>query len=195
MTAPVTPPAPAAPPAPPAPSVDPAPPATPPAPAAPAAPATPPAPAANEPTLEQLTAQLAAAQAQLAEAAPILEAHTATQEQNKTEVQKALDRADAAEKREAALALKYVAASHGIAEENIDLLGTGTLEEIQARAARIAALVPAPTEPPTPVDPAPLGAPPSQRPVEALKPGASPAPPVAPDDSYPASWLPPVRSN
>lgn len=198
MTAPVTPPVeptpPTPPPAPAAPAA-PAPPAVPPAvagPAAPAAPATPPAPAANEPTLEELTAQLAAAQAQLAEAAPILEAHTATEEQNKSEVQKAIDRAAAAEKREAALTVKLVAAQHGISEENIDLLGTGTLEELTARAARIAALAPAPAAVETP--PAP-GAPPSQRPIEALKPGASPAPPVVPDDSYPASWLPPVRTN
>lgn len=196
MTAPVTPPEPTPPPAPAVPAAPavPEPTAVPPAlagPAAPAAPATPPAPAANEPTLEELTAQLAAAQAKLAEAAPILEAHTATEEQNKSEVQKALDRAAAAEKREADLTVKLVAANHGIAEENIDLLGTGSLEELTARAARIAALAPAPAAetPPAP------GAPPSQRPVEALKPGASPAPPTAPDDSYPASWLPPVRAN
>lgn len=202
MTAPVTPPAEVTPPAPatPAPAAPAAPTApasaeVPPAlagPAAPAAPAAPPAPAANAPTVEELTAQLAAAQAQLAEAAPILEAHTATEEQNKSEVQKALDRAAAAEKRESDLTVKLVAAQHGISEENIDLLGTGTLEQLTARAARLAALTPAPAAPETP--PAPAG-PPSQRPVEALKPGASPTPPVVPDDSYPASWLPPVRAN
>lgn len=197
MTAPVTPPTaettPPTPPPAPAASATPAPPAVPPALAGPAAPATPPAPAATEPTREELAAQLAAAQAQLADAAPILEAHTATQEQNKTEVQKALDRATAAENREAALTVKLVAAQHGISEENIDLLGTGTHEELQARAARLAALAPAPTPPAGAVGTPP--APPSQRPVEALKPGASPAAPVVPDDSYPASWLPPVRAN
>ncbi|MBT2273884.1 hypothetical protein, partial [Rhodococcus qingshengii] len=70
----------------------------------------------------------------LAEAAPILEAHTATEEQNKSEVQKALDRAAAVEKRESDLTVKLVAAQHGISEENIDLLGTGTLEQLTARA-------------------------------------------------------------
>ena len=44
--------------------------------------------------------------------------------------------------------------------------------------AQAAASVAAPTPPPT------------DRPVEGLRPGASPEPPAAPDDTYPAAWAP-----
>lgn len=72
------------------------------------------------------------------------------------------------------------AAKHGVLEEDYDLLGSGTPEELDARAARIVARYPSSAPPP----------PPSDRPVEALRPGASPTPPPPADTSYPAAWKP-----
>lgn len=65
-------------------------------------------------------------------------------EAQKTEAQKAADRATAAEKRatEAAaeLARMTAAVKHGLTEDDLDLLGThGTPEEIEARAEKLAA--------------------------------------------------------
>ncbi|MBW0275004.1 hypothetical protein ATM97_27775 [Nocardia sp. MH4] len=116
---------------------------------------------------------------------PKATAHDEAVEAQKSEVQRALDRATAAEQtaaqREQELNLLRAAAKHGIPEEDHDLLGSGTPEELEARAARIAAMrqTSAPTPPP-----------PSDRPVEGLRPGASPTPPVPVDTSYPAAWRP-----
>ncbi|MFC9892119.1 hypothetical protein ACFVMC_00355 [Nocardia sp. NPDC127579] len=119
------------------------------------------------------------------EAEPIVEAHNAAQEAAKTEVQRATERADAAEKaaaeRQDELNVLRAAAKHGIPEEDYDLLGSGTPEELDARAARLAARYPSSAAPPPP---------PSDRPVEGLRPGASPTPPAQPDNSYPESWRP-----
>lgn len=115
------------------------------------------------------------------DAEPILKAHQDAEDAAKTETQKATERAEAAERRivelESAAVLAEVAAASGIAADNYDLLGFGTREELEARAQRIAA----------------LGAsarPPTDRPVESLKPGASPESPAPADDSYPAAWRP-----
>lgn len=63
------------------------------------------------------------------------------------------------------------AATHGIPAEHFDLLGTGSADEIKARAEKLGALLAAQaaanSTPPAP------GAPPS-RPVEQLRPGATP---------------------
>lgn len=125
----------------------------------------------------------------------------AFQESQKTEQQKIADRAAQAEReRDEARTdgLRYkAAAKHGITEdEDLDLLGSGDEETIEKRAARIGefsalrkeneslrAQLEAATGKPVPSN---------GRPVEALKPGATPVPPTTPsDDSYPASWLPP----
>ncbi|MBM7280358.1 hypothetical protein JTZ10_21675 [Gordonia rubripertincta] len=72
-------------------------------------------------------------------------------------------------------------ARYNLTEEDLEFIGAGSFEERSARAEKFAARIqqsapPAETRPP------------SERPVESLKPGASPsAPPVA-DHSYPASW-------
>ena len=121
----------------------------------------------------------------LRDAEPILQAHAEAEEAAKTEVQRANERAAEAERiaaeRESQLNVLRAAAKHGIPEEDYDLLGSGTPEELDARAARLAARYPSSTAP-TP--------PPSDRPVEGLRPGASPTPPAQPDDSYPESWRP-----
>lgn len=121
----------------------------------------------------------------LRDAEPILKAHAEAEEAAKTELQRATERAAAAEKaaaeREAQLNVLRAAAKHGIPEEDHDLLGSGTPEELDARAARLAARYASSTA---------LTPPPSDRPVEGLRPGASPTPPAQPDISYPAAWKP-----
>lgn len=117
------------------------------------------------------------------EAEPIVKAHTEAQEAAKTEVQRATERADALEREKAELQVGYtrleVAAQYNISPDNIDLIGSGSREEMEGRASRLAQLsaVQSPTQ-----------RPPSDRPVEGLRPGASPEPPAPEDNSYPASW-------
>ncbi|MGV9818415.1 hypothetical protein [Nocardia xishanensis] len=115
------------------------------------------------------------------EAEPIVQAHNDAQEAAKTEVQRATERAAAVEQENANLVTELIAAKYGVPEEDYDFLGSGTREEKEAKGARYAAcFASAPT--PTP--------PPSDRPVEGLRPGASPTPPAQPDDAYPESWRP-----
>jgi hypothetical protein len=98
-----------------------------------------------------------------------------------TEVTELRERADNLTAAVEHLTLEAVAKTHGIGEEYYDLLGSGTREELESRAARLAALHGS-------AAPAETKAPPSNRPVESLRPGASPQPPQAEDNSYPAMW-------
>ncbi|WP_280455651.1 hypothetical protein [Nocardia brasiliensis] len=160
----------------------------------PAPPAATPAPAAlkTDWTPEEATRVISELRAENSDwrrkyqaAEPIVKEYEAAQEAAKTEAQRERERADAAEKlaadREAEANLLRAASKHKIPEEDWDLLGSGTPEELDARAAKLAsryAATPAPTPPP------------SDRPVEGLRPGASPTPPAQPDNSYPESWRP-----
>lgn len=122
----------------------------------------------------------------VAELQPKADQFTRLEEASKTELQR-LQEAQAATAREAeqakAEAARWqAAATHGIGAEYFDLLGTGTAEELQARAEKLAGLVKAQqaavaaaAQPPAP------GAPPS-RPVEQLRPGATPGQAVDEDD-------------
>lgn len=89
------------------------------------------------------------------------------QDRDKTEVQRAADRAAELERINAEAASEVarlrVALRYQIAEEDMDLLGAGTEEQIEARAKRVAELRGAqtPTVPP-------------RTPVESLRPGATP---------------------
>lgn len=98
----------------------------------------------------------------------------------KTEIQKATERAQNFEQKladmQATNARLLAAASHNIPPELIDLLGSGTDEEINARAEVLAERL----KPATPV-PAP------QRPVESLTPGAAPA--SSTGDTTPDQWI------
>lgn len=67
-----------------------------------------------------------------------------------------------------------------IPDEYIEFIGSGTFEEKEARAAKVGQMV-------QPKDPQEQR-PPSERPVESLKPGASPSNPPVEDHSYPATW-------
>lgn len=95
------------------------------------------------------------------------------EEASKTEAQRLTERAEAAQRdleQARAEAVRYrLAAQHGInAEEDLDLLGTGTEEQLTARAERIAAknaaALAAQLQPPAP-----------RRSGEALRPGATPS--------------------
>ncbi|MGW6741640.1 hypothetical protein ACWGDX_13090 [Streptomyces sp. NPDC055025] len=98
----------------------------------------------------------------------------------KTEIQKATERAQTYEQKladmQATNARLLAAASHNIPPELIDLLGTGTDEEINARAEVLAERL-------KPAEPAPA----QQRPVESLTPGAAPASSTA--DTTPDQWI------
>ncbi|MFR9767061.1 hypothetical protein [Nocardia sp. SC052] len=115
------------------------------------------------------------------QAEPIVKAHEQAQEAAKSEVQRVTDQLDTAQKTIAELTREAVAAKYGVPAEDYDFLGSGTREEMEAKGERYRARfgsAPAPTPPP------------SDRPVEGLRPGASPTPPAPPDTSYPADWRP-----
>lgn len=109
------------------------------------------------------------------------------EDRDKTELQKAAEAQAEADKKAAdamsELARMRVAIRHGITEDDMDLLGSGSDEEIERRAQRLAALKAAS---------APADLPPVKRPNERLRPGATPAESVPEEDphAYPADWIP-----
>lgn len=108
------------------------------------------------------------------------------EEAQKSEAQKIQERADKAEQRaqaiEAELIRERIARRHKIDDDDLDLLGTGTEEQLEARAKKIAALKAAAAE-------REATAPPSDKPVEKLRPGATPSDvDIRGKDAYPSSW-------
>lgn len=103
------------------------------------------------------------------------------EDRDKTELQKAIERAEAAEKgasgMRSANARLMAAATHNIPPDLIDFLGSGTDEEINARAEALAERLKAATPPAPPA---------SQRPVESLTPGAAPSSAATAD---PDAWI------
>lgn len=103
------------------------------------------------------------------------------EETQKSEIQKATDRAQTFEQQladeRAQNARLLAAATHNIPPELIELLGSGTAEQIGARAEVLAERLKAATPPAPPA---------SQRPVESLTPGAAP-PSAAPADAD--AWI------
>lgn len=123
-------------------------------------------------TTEQLEAELAKVRREAAgyrtklrEAEPLVKAAQEAEEAY-LDLQQSNDRLD--------LAVQY-----SIPRDEIDLIGSGSREEMEARAARLGPLFAASEKNP---------APPSNRPVEGLRPGASPESPKPADNSYPAAW-------
>lgn len=118
------------------------------------------------------------------EAEPIIAEHQAREEANKTELQKAQEALAKRDQDFTDLQTRNnrleLANIHHIPADDIDLIGSGTREEMEARAARLGALYTASAARPTP--------PPTDRPVEGLRPGATPEPPKPVDNSYPANW-------
>ena len=97
---------------------------------------------------------------------------------------------DQYEQAQAALNRYQAASKYGISDpQSIALLGSGSPEDMERNAAHIAALV-SQQAAAAPVASQPVTPPPSNRPVEGLRPGASPEPPPASDDAYPAGWTP-----
>ena len=122
----------------------------------------------------------------LREVEPLAKAAQEAEEANKTEIQKAVDRAAKAEKAAAELQEGYtrmeLAVSYKINDpKQVELIGSGSREEMDARAATVAALNKAAEK---------ASPPPTDRPVEGLRPGATPEPPKPADDSYPSGWAP-----
>jgi len=166
--------------------------------ATPQAPVTPVEPEATEKlTAEQLRSALDAARkdaakyrTKYAEAKPIVEAHEAAEEANKTELQRAQDQlkaiADERDALERQVIVSDLARTHNLTSEDINFLGSGTREELEARAQHLGELR-------ANITPAETKAPPTDRPVESLRPGASPQPQQVEDNSYPAAWRPATR--
>jgi len=164
----------------------------------PQAPVTPVEPeAAEKLTAEQLRSALDAARKDAAkyrtkyqEAKPIVEAHEAAEEANKTELQRAQDQlktiADERDALERQVIVSDLARTHNLTSEDINFLGSGTREELEAKAAYLGQLR-------ANITPAETKAPPTDRPVESLRPGASPQPQQVEDNSYPAAWRPATR--
>lgn len=130
-------------------------------------------------------------QRQLGEYNALVEASQTDAERREKAERAASERAAKAEDRANVL---EVALEHGISSDDFDLLGSGSIEQIRARAQKIAAKNEAAKQASleaavqTPTAPAP------RRPTEQLRPGASPAPdPLQDDSSYPAEWLSPSQ--
>lgn len=123
--------------------------------------------------------------AKLRELEPLAKKAQEADEAAKSKEQKAEERALAAEKREQETLERYtrmeVAVQYGIPPDDIDFIGSGTREEMDSRAQRIAAKNAAASK---------AQPPPTDRPVEGLRPGATPEPPKPADDSYPTEWQP-----
>lgn len=120
---------------------------------------------------------------QVAELKPKADQFSALEESIKSETQRFAEAAEAA-KRDAenarAEAIRYkAAATHGISADHFDLLGSGTEEEIVARAEKLAGLLAAQAAAATPAAPPA----PQRRPVEQLRPGATPTEAVSEDDA------------
>lgn len=152
-------------------------------PAKPEEPKGPRSPEDYEAEIQRLRRESAGYRTKLREAEPIVKAHQEREEANKTELQKAQEALAAREREFADLQLSNtrleLAAIHNIPPDDIHLIGSGSREEMEANAARLGALFSAAPK-----------APPSDRPVEGLRPGAAPEPPKPEDDSYPESWKP-----
>lgn len=108
------------------------------------------------------------------------------EDSQKSEAEKVLARAEKAEQRAQAvendLVRERIARRHKIDEDDMDLLGAGTEEQIEARAKKIAAKNAAAAG-------AAATVPPSDKPVEKLRPGATSSDKdITPPDAYPSSW-------
>lgn len=109
----------------------------------------------------------------------------ADEESQKTESQKIQESATKAEQRalaaETSLLRERVARRHKLDDDDMDLLGSGNEDEIEARAKRIAALKAAAEKP--------VAVPPSEKPVEKLRPGATSTDrDISSPDAFPAHW-------
>ncbi|MET0996418.1 MAG: hypothetical protein ABWY20_21170 [Mycobacterium sp.] len=138
-----------------------------------------------EAELAKVRREAAANRVRVRELEPIAKRAQEAEEAEKSEVQKANERAQAAEKAyedERVLNTRLnLAVQYHIDPEDIDFIGSGTPEEMEDRAKRFAVKTAAAAK---------ANPPPTNQPIEGLRPGASPEPAAEPDDSYPESWKP-----
>lgn len=126
---------------------------------------------------------------QLREVEPLAKKAQELEEAQKTEAQRLAERQVAVEReRDEARAegLRYkAAATHGIGQDYFDLLGSGDEETIAARAERVGGLIRENTQMKAELEALRAGkpAPSTGRPVEALKPGATPTNSESADDA------------
>ncbi|MDG3012464.1 hypothetical protein G4X40_20195 [Rhodococcus sp. D2-41] len=124
---------------------------------------------------------------QVRELEPLAQAARAAEDANKTELQRAIERAEAAESQlstaERTAQTAQLAAKYAIPESHFRYLVGDTAEEREEAAVGIAQMLQA-------AQVSAPAAPPSDRPIEHLRPGASPQSPEAPSEEYPASWMP-----
>lgn len=125
----------------------------------------------------------------LAELQPLAELGKAAEDARKTDMQRLEEARAAAETERDSLRVQVArmtaAARHGLSADLADLLGTGTAEDIDARAALLASKLVAATQPDPPAQP-PTGNG-TSRPVEALRPAGQPG--TDSDRGDPNSWL------
>jgi hypothetical protein len=127
----------------------------------------------------------------LKEAEPLVQQAREAEEANKTELQRAQERAQQLETDLATATLSAerngLAARYSIPEEHFRYIVGNTAEEREEAAVGIAHMLEAARG-------AQSTPPPTNRPIEGLRPGASPPPPAAPDNAYPESWRPATRA-
>lgn len=128
-------------------------------------------------------AQLSARPALTPEQQKQLSEYQSLVEASKSDAQRLQDAAATAQ-RDAetarAEAIRYkAAATHAVPADYFDLLGSGTEDEVAARAAKISALLAAQAAAQTPP---PAGTPPITRPLEQMRPGATPGEAETEDD-------------
>jgi len=137
----------------------------------------------REPVQDEKTDRaMAALRRKIEELEPQAEQFRRLEEASKSETQRLQEAAENA-RREAEIAraeaVRYKAAAmHGVSADHFDLLGTGTEEEITARAEKLSQLLAAQQAASTPQPTAP----PTRRPVEQLRPGATPSGAETEDD-------------
>lgn len=143
---------------------------------------------------EKLSARPALTEAQQQQ----LDEYNALVEASKSEAQRK-DEAAATAQRErdeakAEASIYKVAIRHGISEEDFDLLGTGSEEQIEARAVKIAAKNEAAKQAALEAAVQAPNTPSPRRPTEQLRPGVSPSSdPVQDESHYPSDWLSPSQ--
>lgn len=136
-----------------------------------------------EAEIAKLRKESAGYRTKLREAEPIIKQHQEAEEANKSEAQREREARELIQRERDDLLVGYtrleLAAQYNIPPDEIDLIGSGSREEMETIAARLGPLFASRERTP---------APPSNRPVEGLRPGASPEPPKPEDNSYPAEW-------
>ncbi|MDV2477165.1 hypothetical protein F8M49_22305 [Rhodococcus zopfii] len=156
------------------------------------------APKADEPLsheaalkeLEKVRREAANYRTQVRELEPLAKAQRDLEDAQKTDLEREREQNQQLREQLEAAERTALVATHQIPEE-YQALVTGSTPEERAASAQLVGQLIARTQQQTPAPTAP----PSQRPLEGLTPGASPTPPAQPDHSYPASWLPTAGTN